>query len=263
MKIDAVIQSYADCLYLWKSCRYKSRGKPLKGYILQRDGDVFKLTKRGYEVLHILPDNTITFPTPRMIGIAQSLSSNLHAVVPFFWNRVGTGRWRVSSILHANDFYPVGADAPAKGAYFWEYISKHGPEFYAGIRFNLLTGECLNRKPDKLKNINPEKRTEWLAKVKRFRRTVKAAIKLGGMDQAANTFYEGQYHWHEQLFQAMVTGISENKLSDEFIGLLGRECRRYKHSSYVMSRENIWAAFDSYYTSVSVRLREQFGVFNG
>ena len=74
-------------------------------------------------------------------------------------------------------------DARDKDKYFshWHYgyqahneIMREAPSYFKGLRFHMLTGECLNQRPDDTFIEDPEKRKEWRKMLTKFKRGMKA-----------------------------------------------------------------------------------------
>jgi hypothetical protein len=81
----------------------------------------------------------------------------------------------------------------------YEWLHKEGQQYRQGIKFNLLTGECINPEPDMMQTIIPEKRAEWLRDLKRFKRGMKSRAKVGALqgfvDEAKRLRAKSAGHW--------------------------------------------------------------------
>lgn len=151
--------SYSDLVALWKTCRNKEKGKPLTtGHRLHLEGDKFTIAYVGHPIAHITPDNTIEL-------VNGKLSVALYRLLPILVMRHGTNKYRVDHIntvkTQPDYSYWMAFD---------EFRSEAHPQYYEGIKFNLLTGECLNRLPDLKHRAIPEVSRQWKRDIRAWRK---------------------------------------------------------------------------------------------
>lgn len=169
------IRTYAEAERLFGTAKSPSKGKPLRSFArLLKDGDDYIITVKKSNICRIKRDNTLEFIAENSSVRTHTftLVGNLHSIIPICISRVGTGRYRVEhrSVLQAITNGPKTR---------WEYMAKDAPEYFNGIKFDLTTGKCLNRREDMLKSVDVEKRKEWLGLLKVWNRGIKVRMKMG------------------------------------------------------------------------------------
>ena len=180
-------QTYQDFYDDFKKCRSAAKGRPIKGWCrLFKDGRDFVVKQVGWRgaaqpLFRISPDNTVTFEAPanRIRDGAQTLVSSLYRVVPITIERKRKGIYIVGGLHSMKVKYDHRYNAHMQD---WIEFRKRCPEYFNGIQFNLLTGECLNPQPNVMDTVIPEKRTQWLSDVKRYKKGLKIRAKVGAFD---------------------------------------------------------------------------------
>jgi hypothetical protein len=176
--VKAFIGTYGDAEQYNKGARSQADGRPLKSWArIKRLADgSYEISIKNFQgaVLGILtPDNKFKFTLSdaQARSVQYTLGSSLHGALPFYWYRVATGRWK---IVHARHI-------PRYGQYH-SIMKKEAPEYFEGITFDLLTGDCVNRRPNLLSTVNPDARRVWRSKLTKFKRGIKVREKLGVFD---------------------------------------------------------------------------------
>jgi hypothetical protein len=184
------IDSYGDCLEAFKTVRTPVLGKPVNGENtrLYRDRDLsFRLTKSERTFAVIRDDNTITFTLDSEVlrdTIASSLVYTMNRFLPMGLYRVGPGRYRIGSL---------------KGG----KMLKELPEYAQDIKFDLITGRCLNPQPDRKHRIDKDARKVWTKTLAAYRKGLYARLKLGVVGDPNGT---DRWFTPEQLYLWMKAG---------------------------------------------------------
>jgi len=160
--------NYSDLVALWKTCRSKEKGKPLNtGHRLLLVGDKFTITYNGYPIAHITPDNIVEL-------VSDRLSVALYKTLPIIVMRYATGKYRVdhASRVKTQSYNSNWLD-------FNEFKSEAHPQYFDGIKFNLLTGECVNRLPDLKHRVIPEVSLQWKRDIGAWQKGWKVRQRMG------------------------------------------------------------------------------------
>ena len=160
--------NYSDLVALWQTCRSKERGKPLNtGHRLLLAGEKFIITYNSYPIAYITPDNIVELVNDR-------LSVALYKTLPILVMRYDQDKYRVDHTNKAKtrDTHDYWLD-------FNEFKSEAHPQYFEGIRFNLLTGECVNRLPDLKYRAIPEVSRQWKRDIGAWQRGWKVRQRMG------------------------------------------------------------------------------------
>jgi hypothetical protein len=275
---ESTLRTYADFKAYFLTARNKDKGKPLNSWgRIHMDGDTIELyygDKRGLKFAEITPDNVFTFlpsaHTARQIT-AVTFSQCLYRAVPFMWQRVGTGRYRVShtSALPCHTEYNYYHQKQITGV-DWGFMRTTAPEYFAGIKFDLLTGKCLNRQPDYNEQVNEDKRKVWLSSLKKFKYGLKARARIGVLD----TYIEAERKvgrsgvvpdWADPQWQDLLyTSIKDNTHPPELLqGLVSQAMNTnwYQHRGNIKAA-SVLSTADDVCKTYSIDLRKKFGVFS-
>lgn len=266
-----LLHTYSDCVELMKSCRNKARGKPIKSsFRLTEVADgSFVVSVHGDPVCRITADNKLIFLEGSYTRYAQTLSQGLNDVVPIAWNRVATGRWRVA---HTNskpfkDMRKNSEDFGIRGwsrklwDQYWGYLNKFAPEYFPGITFDLVTGECTNRRPDYKARVNPEAKKAWLRKVRSFKRMIRVQTKMGVWKALAAqdiSHVEDEPDIAE-VMACMDTGVMTERVQQTFARLIANRSR-WRGTT---SAEDAQGYIDNWFNNNSIAMRRAYGVFEG
>lgn len=160
--------NYSDLVALWQTCRNKEKGKPLNtGHRLLLAGEKFIITYNSYPIAYITPDNIVELVNDR-------LSVALYKTLPILVMRYGQDKYRVdhTSKAKTRDTHDYWLD-------FNEFKSEAHPQYFEGIRFNLLTGECVNRLPDLKYRAIPEVSRQWKRDIGAWQKGWKVRQRMG------------------------------------------------------------------------------------
>ena len=184
------LNSYEEVEKFWNSCRFKERGKPIGSWgRLFKHGDRFDFHANHFYggefdssncFATLYPDNTIEFnlSLAQVRNHGQTLGTSMNNIIPFGIHRIAMLRYR---IWDDDGLIPNPKEYATVWRRQWEF-RKQAPEYFQGIKFNMLTRECLNRQPDQTNIEIPEKRREWRKKLALYKKGLRARAKLGAFD---------------------------------------------------------------------------------
>lgn len=255
-----MISSYQAAQLHMEKARNKAKGRPMKGagWRMFQDGTEYVVTVYDKQVGRFLPDNTFMFVVngERAYGVAHTLSGTMHRNLPFRWCRTDFKTYRVDHDLNMS-----------KQA--WLHFNKptNAPQVYDGLKFDLYTGKCLNYLPDFKRKVDPERRKEWLAASRAWKRKLKAAARVGVFDgliaqekQNTRPWQErprwNQTEWLDILYKAIKDGDCSADLLRMFVA---SETTTWETPTSMQMYERI----DKIVSNQSIELRKRFGVFEG
>lgn len=257
------VRNYAECEEFFSSARSAEKGKPITRWLrMYKEGYsyTFYCTNYGSELMgHLSPDNVFTFDMSMntLMRNANTLSGATHRNIPFVLFRVAKGRYRVEHALTVD----------ASDEYFWQHMRKgEAPEYFEGIQFDMITGKCLNPRPDLLNTVDESARTEWLRALKQFKRGIKLRAKMNVFDSyLANRVHEHKFpNWGDKKWVSALTNAIRNQDFNETImrGIAdttpyGDYWRRHKP----LTGKDVVETVDALLKDKSLELRKEFGVF--
>jgi len=256
-----MISSYKSAQLHMEKARSKAKGRPMKGagWRLFQDGDEYVVTAHDLQVGRFLPDNTFMFTLTgeSAYRVAHTLSGTMRRNLPFEWCRAGYKKYRVDH--HAN--------LPTRRV--WEHFLKptNAPMLYNGLKFDLYTGQCLNYLPDFKRKVDPDRRKEWLAASRAWKRKLKAAARVGVFDGLiaqelkkrtswADRPQWNKTEWLDILYKAIKTGDCSVDLLRMFVA---SETSTWDTPTSMQMYERI----EKVVKAQSIELRKRFGVFEG
>ena len=259
---QAELKSYSDLQTHFSKCRSPDKGRPLKAWgRVFKNGDAFDIHVNNNKLGTVTPDNIMTFVAPisAVRRNAQTLVGAFHRAMPVSLIRVGIGRYRIAHIEE-------GKKHKDDHGWNWNWMRTEAPEYFEGIQFDLTTGECLNRKPDILKQVDTDVRTEWIRCLRKFKRAIKVRAKLGVLDSLladakANKAVRQHPDWDSNEWQdAMVNAIKTGDIPTPFLLAIAQSTLHRGWRVQGTTQEFI-AEVDTLCNSYSVQLRRKFGVF--
>lgn len=247
------IENFTHAAQLISRCRNPANGKPINSWCrIYRTvhGISFRLESIKAELGYLTPDNIFTFTLSSSQAYAAShiVSTGLHKVTPFAWNREGMKRYSVKHIH-----------------------SKYESDTFDGLKFNYVTGEAINPQTIDTSNVNPEARRQWLRSVKEYKRGIKLRIRMGVFDsiipevireRSSQNRYEWSQpdwfsdHWLDRLANAI-------KYQDFSLDLLKgiTQTAEVSYWNRSITSEEVTVTLDKLIKNLSVQLRVRFGVF--
>ena len=304
------LETYDNFAKEFARCRDKSKGRKISASFrlfqtVQPDVVCYDVHVEGYgstPFMRITPDNIVEFVAPAQAvwQHSQSIVSSSYRWIPFMFERHKKGLYRVQHTgKHAKDmvakvdeFYKNKLEQAKllsdgvgeavcndfKSACYmatWNVQSKmmkESPAYFQGLKFNIITGECLNRRPDDKFVENVDKRKVWRQALAKFKRGIKARAKVRAFDPLIEKVWaerqgQSQYHWKQPDWSSqpwldlLEKSIRDNEFSKE---LLIGFCSTPPSGYYQQSKPTSKDVFDGVHkilTDMSVELRRRFNVF--
>ena len=255
-----MISSYKAAQLHMEKARSKAKGRPMKGtgWRLFQDGDEYVVTVHEVQVGRFLPDNTFMFTLRReqAYSVAQVMSGTMHRNLPFRWARVAHKTYRVDH--HMN--------IPTHRS--WEHFQRptNAPMVYDGLKFDLSTGECRTYRPDTRPVVDPERRKEWLAASRAWKRKLKIVARIGGLDALIAAERQNPTPWGQKpkwaspsqvdiLYKAIKDGDLSTDLLRQFMATVVHQWGPTPTSM------DAYGLIERIITAQSKELRMLFGVF--
>ena len=254
------INSYAEAQAFMARARSPEKGRQHTTFSRWfPDGDGYALHVHGYPFLRITPDNVLEFLITPETGrkLSNTVSGWLYNVVPFSWHRVGIGRYRVDSL--------VALQRRMVGRWPTHKEINQAPELFAGIKFDMATGKCLNPRPDIKNMVIPEARKAWLSALRKWKRKAKTIARIGGFDSLIAeekrnpTDWSAKPNWVvDKELDILYTAIKDNDMNTQLMRM------------FVASHTNRWSTptsmevyghIEAVVGQHSLQLRKRFGVF--
>lgn len=271
------LRDYNSILKFFNSCRNKTKGKPLAswGRVYEEGGKLllyFGERPNGVQFAELTPDNILTFTIePHLVRqvCAHTFSSSLYRAIPFMWQRVGTARYRIqhTSKIPSRDEKRGDFTVPYME---WSYMSSKAPEYFKGMQFNMLTGECINRRPDLNASVNPSQRKVWLGALRKFKYGMKARARVGSLSPMIQAELGVRNNrmtpdWSDPMWSELLYTSIKN--TDYPMELLRGFVAHAVHNNWWLhkgSMESISVidAVDEVCNTYSIDLRRRFGVFD-
>jgi hypothetical protein len=150
-------------------------------------------------------------------------------------------------------------------------MRQDAPEYFQGMQFDMLTGECLNRRPDFNTTVDHGQRKVWLNSLRKFKYGVRARTRIGAFDPLIQTQKNlprsnnsvpdwAAPEWQDLLY----TSIRDNQFPMELLNGFAAHAvhdRWYYHRGNIKAAD-ILAAVDDVCKTHSIDLRKRFGVFD-
>lgn len=265
------LRTYDDFHAHFMTARHKDKGKPLKSWArIYKNGSTLEFCfgdRNGLKFGELTPDNIFTFtesPHKVRATAAVTFSSSLYKAIPFMWQRVGVARYRIN---HTSTI----PEDKERGYMVWSYMRSEAPEYFQGMQFNMLTGECINRRPDFNASVNHEKRKTWLSSLRRFKYGIKARTRIGAFDpiiQAQKNLPRNNNSvpdWSAPEWQDLLyTSIRDNQFPMELLNGFAAHAvhdRWYYHRGNIKPAD-VLSAIDDVCKTHSIDMRKRFGVFD-
>lgn len=145
------------------------------------------------------------------------------------------------------------------------------PEYFAGIQFNMLTGECINRQADLTSNVNTDTRKVWLKSLRKFKYGIKARLRIGAFDAIIESVKQlpkpqqqvpewSDPRWINLLYESIRDNNHPMELLQGFSAHAVYD-RWYYHRGNIKPAD-VLHVVDSICTTHSIDLRKRFGVFD-
>jgi hypothetical protein len=281
---DRSLNTYEEMLTSFNTARWPDKGKPVnQNWRLFKKGDAIRIVCQGYgtePLADITPDNIITFVAKEshIISMSQSYVSSFYRWFPFVINRHRKGLYRIRHTKNLDaQIHEKNKNDSSQGSYStFNSVMNSGPSYFCGIQFNLLTGECLNQKPDDKFIEIPAKRKEWRQILTAYKKGLKARAKVHALDaialevikereQTQNHYHARQPDWSSEewldcLQESMTTLDFPKHLLKGFIES-AMSNRGWGRQTEVPTVDELIRTVDRIFADLSIPLRRRFKVF--
>ena len=281
---DRSLNTYQEMLASFNTARWPDKGKPVnQNWRMFKQGDTMRIVCQGYgtePLADITPDNIITFVAKEshIISMSQSYVSSFYRWFPFVINRHRKGLYRIRNTKNLDaEIHEKTKGSDSQSTYStFNSIMNSGPSYFSGIQFNLLTGECLNQKPDDKFIEIPAKRKEWRQMLTAYKKGLKARAKVHALDAIAVEVIKEQeksqnhYHarqpdwsseeWLDCLQESMTTLDFPKHLLKGFIES-AMSNRGWGRQTEVPTVDELIRTVDRIFADLSIPLRRRFKVF--
>ena len=304
------LETYDQFAKEFARCRNKSKGRKISASFrlfqtVQQGVTCYDVHVEGYgstALMRITPDNIVEFVAPSQVvwQHSQSIVSSAYRWIPFMFERHKKGLYRVQHsgnhakqmVAKLEEFFnnklaqakmlsdDVGEAIcnDFKSACYmssWTVSSqmmREAPSYFQGLKFNIITGECLNRRPDDKFVEKADERKVWRQALSKFKRGIRARAKVRAFDpliekvwaerQGQSTYHWKQPDWSSQPWLDLLEkSIRNNEFSHELlIGFCSTPPSGYYQQSKPTSKE-VYDGVHKILTDMSVELRRRFDVF--
>lgn len=251
------LKSYVDCMAKWKTVRSKEKGKPIGSSfrIFENANGSFELKHWGYDVATIYPDNTIEL---KFTGRPPAV---LHETVPIYEANVAKGHYRIDHAANVE-----------RGKYGYPdhiHMTKVAPEYFPGIKFNMITGECLNRRLDRSERLDHFMNKNWKRDLGKFRKNLMARAKLGAFDAIVAEYGANRMSYYKQtmaldeFLKAFAEAMKGDDYPADFIKEFVRiSLYRNRYKNDVSIAQRVEYTLTSLVESNRIVLKQLYGVYS-
>ena len=304
------LETYDQFTKEFARCRNKSKGRKISASFrlfqtVQQGVTCYDVHVEGYgstPFMRITPDNIVEFIAPSQVvwQHSQSIVSSAYRWIPFMFERHKKGLYRVQHtgnhakqmVAKLEEFFnnklsqakmlsdDVGEAIcnDFKSACYmssWTVSSqmmREAPSYFQGLKFNIITGECLNRRPDDKFVEKADERKVWRQALSKFKRGIRARAKVRAFDPLIEKVWaerqgQNRYHWKQPDWSSqpwldlLEKSIRNNEFSHELlIGFCSTPPSGYYQQSKPTSKE-VYDGVHKILTDMSVELRRRFDVF--
>tara|TARA_R100000231_G_scaffold175_3_gene278 strand:- start:10575 stop:11696 length:1122 start_codon:yes stop_codon:yes gene_type:complete len=302
---DQFAKEFARCRDHKKGRKISASFRLFKHDSVQQGVTSYVVNLEGYgsqPFMRITPDNVVEFVAPpsAVWQHSQSIVSSSYRWIPFMFERHKKGLYRVQHTgnhakrmaiklenwfknkleqakLLSDDVGEAICNDFRSQCYMstWSVQSrmmKESPAYFQGLKFNIITGECLNRRPDDKFVEKADERKVWRQALAKFKRGIKARAKVRAFDPLIEKIWaerqgQSRYHWKQPDWSSkpwldlLEQSIRDNEFPKEL--LLGF-CATPSSGYYQQSKPTSKEVFDGVHkilTDMSVELRRRFNVF--
>ena len=302
---DQFAKEFARCRDHKKGRKISASFRLFKHDSVQQGVTSYVVNLEGYgsqPFMRITPDNIVEFVAPPQAvwQHSQSIVSSSYRWIPFLFERHKKGLYRVTHTMkHDTDFctrltqwyqnklheakmlsHDV-SEALCNDMRSATYMSqwrlnsemmREAPAYFQGIKFNIITGECLNRRPDDKFIEKPAERKIWRQALAKFKRGIKARAKVRAFDPLIEKIWaerQGQNHYHwkqpdwssQPWLDLLEKSIRDNEFPKELLlGFCATPTSGYYQQSKPTSKE-VFDGVHKILNDMSVELRRRFNVF--
>ena len=271
-----IYHTYKDLADFFAKCRKPSKGRRISSaFRLYKNTDTHAVTSyvvhlEGYgskPFMRITPDNIVEFvATPEEVRHnSQSIVCSIQNWFPFAIERHKKGLYRVA--------HHKTLDTIREQTKEYNYIiMRTQPAYYQGLKFNMVTGECLNRRATDRFIEKLEERKAWRKTLAKFKKGIKARAKVRALDPFISDVWarrqsQDRYHWKQPDWSSESwIGLLEKSMRDNVFPreLLIAFCMT-PHTGYyqqdIPTSSDVVKSVNKILNDLSIELRRRFGVF--
>jgi hypothetical protein len=279
------VTSYDEACHIWGKVRSPEKGKPITNWLrMYKVGDAFEFKLRGFgerEFARLTPDNVFEFvmTNEMLMQQAQTLVSAMHRWLPFSVMRHRKGLYRMAHTqVVSNQMNAASVSAPSHNHMWTLYWAAYTPTmreqnmYFGGIKYNMLTGECLNPRAEEKLIENPDARKVWRNALSKFKRGMKARAKVHALDGVIDKVWaerEGQNRWHwrqpdwssTEWMSLLESSIRYNNFPQDLLQGFVQSSGQGFYVQHKPTSIDVVNAVDKVCNDHSVELRRRFKVF--
>ena len=279
------VTSYGEACHIWAKVRSPEKGKPITNWLrMYKVGDAFEFKLRGFgerEFARLTPDNVFEFvmTNEMLMQQAQTLVSAMHRWLPFSVMRHRKGLYRMAHTQVVSDqMNAANVGAPNHNHMWSRYLAAYSPTmreqnmYFGGIKYNMLTGECLNPRAEEKLIENPDARKVWRNALSKFKRGMKARAKVHALDGVIDKVWaerEGQNRWHwrqpdwssTEWMSLLESSIRYNNFPQDLLQGFVQSSGQGFYVQHKPTSIDVVNAVDKVCNDHSVELRRRFKVF--
>jgi len=242
-----MITSYKDAEDLFSTARKQDKGKPIQNYTrLFYRGSAYVIEVLGVPICQIHLNNHVVFTAP---------INNIYDLTYMFYDVFGIDMPRRSNRAF------IGSKSITDGY----------SDYFQGVTFLLPQKTCVNPRLPLANFVDKDKRKEWLAALREFKRGIKVRAKLGVFDTMIKQIapFNSQVEleaaeFRDEHMEFLVTCMKRRNFDDGLMRLLVANTilsyPRISHSSY--SGKVVEHHVLGFIGKYSLELRRRFGVFD-
>lgn len=276
------LDTYEQMVASFETARYPKKGKPINHnfrLFMADDNKTIKIVTFAYGetvLAEVTPDNVITFVAPanHIIGLSQTYTASFYRWFPFMFHRHRKNLYRMEHTKRLSEKLdePLADGESSYSKY--NKVLNEAPSYFQGIQFNLLSQECLNKRPDDKFIEIPEKRKEWRRALMAFKKGLKARAKVHALDGIAEEIrrersMQSRYSWKQpdwgakQWLDLLEGSIRKNDYPKELLkGFVQSANMNYWGSTNSEATPGeIIKCVDKIMNDVSIEMRRRFDVF--
>lgn len=304
------LETYDQFAKEFARCRDPRKGRKISASFrlfqtVQQGVTCYDVHVEGYgstALMRITPDNIVEFIAPSQVvwQHSQSIVSSSYRWIPFMFERHKKGLYRVQHTgnhsktintkveewfknqlakaeMLSDDVGEAICNDFKSACYMssWTISSqmmREAPSYFQGLKFDIITGECLNRRPDDKFVEKSDERKAWRQALSKFKRGIRARAKVRAFDPLIEKVWaerqsQSRYHWKQPDWSSqpwldlLEKSIRNNEFSHELlIGFCSTPPSGYYQQSKPTSKE-VYDGVHKILTDMSVELRRRFDVF--
>lgn len=257
--------SYSDVAAFFKKARKPHEGRPVSTSRVFRDGERYIVRRYGETLCEVHPDNTLVLRTVPSGGAGTVLSSLFGLLLHYRQ----PGKYRTVMRAKFDPWYYAGGQP--KYSRSWQeardYMNTQSYAF-AGQRFDMVSGECLNPKGDPVRQRVAEPASEWDRLLRRYQRGWRLRARIGAFDWLGPAHREAS---GQRLSPGLTTIGLQQIITDEDYGneavmrifseFTWRHLRQWQRDEFWAGKRSLEHVFMTVYQPFRDQIRQSLGCF--